>query len=143
MQNILLYLFITVPVPGGCNMEFAVETAPWLQLNVTGGMVTVNSQPARGSTSWGRRGSCNLPFLHYQGYHLYLPEQDFCRETYFNFVHKMLTVNRIKQNGRKVCELHIKFQTLKYLSDWFNCIVLYAVYILCICVRYQVHKIRR
>lgn len=81
-------------------MEFSVETAPWLELTVTGGMVIVDSQPAKGA-----RATCNSPYLQYQGYHLYLPEQDFTKETYFDFIRKMLTVDRVEQNGRKVSKL--------------------------------------
>lgn len=79
-------------------MEFSVETSPWLQVDVPGPYVTVSSQPAKDPS-----GPCgSLAYLQYQGYHLYLPEHNFAEETYFEFISKMLTVERIEQNGRKV-----------------------------------------
>uniref|UniRef100_A0A1B6KBX2 TM7S3/TM198-like domain-containing protein n=1 Tax=Graphocephala atropunctata TaxID=36148 RepID=A0A1B6KBX2_9HEMI len=90
------------PVPGGCNLEFEVETAPWLRVNVTGPMVSVSSQPSRGPSTWGVMGPCDLPSLRYQSYHLYLPEKDFQVDTYFDYLRRMITVKRILQNGRLV-----------------------------------------
>lgn len=83
-------------------MEFEVETAPWLRVNVTGPAVLVSSQPARPPFVSGMGDVCDLPTLRYQAYHLYLPEKDFLVDTYFAHLRSMLTVKRIQQSGRKV-----------------------------------------
>lgn len=83
-------------------MEFEVETAPWLRVNVTGPAVLVSSQPARPPFVSGLGDVCDLPTLRYQAYHLYLPEKDFLVDTYFAHLRSMLTVKRIQQSGRKV-----------------------------------------
>lgn len=84
------------PIPGGCNMEFSVETAPYLQVKHTAAVVTVEFQPAA------PYGTCNLPILSYEVYHMYMPEKDYSIETYFDSLKKMMTADRIKENGRKV-----------------------------------------
>lgn len=84
-------------------MEFEVETAPWLRVNVTGPAVVVSSQPARPPRVSGLGDVCDMPAVRYQAYHLYLPEKDFLVDTYFASIRSMLTVKRIQQNGRKVC----------------------------------------
>lgn len=83
-------------------MEFEVETAPWLVVNVTGPMVVVSSQPARPPRVAGLGDVCDMPSLHYQAYHRYLPEQDFTQAVYFDYVRSMISVTRVEQNGKKV-----------------------------------------
>ncbi|XP_075234158.1 transmembrane 7 superfamily member 3-like [Lycorma delicatula] len=109
--NITVLLAVTTyhkddPVPGGCNMEFETEIAPYLKLNVTNSVITVNSQPGLmpGRVMFGNS-DCQIPphtLLNYEFYHLYLPEKDFSEETYFNSVKSMIGVHRILENGKKV-----------------------------------------
>lgn len=93
------------PVPGGCNMEFSVETAPYLITTFTESVIRVDSQPA--SAPVPRRKPalpCESQPVKHDMYHMYLPERDFSSETYFDALLKMMTVEDIQLNGRKVPE---------------------------------------
>ncbi|XP_054263615.1 transmembrane 7 superfamily member 3-like [Macrosteles quadrilineatus] len=105
------------PVPGGCNIEASVPVAPWLGVGVTGPTVVVTSAPAQAPAVLGTPGICD-PVLHYQTYHLYLPEKDFTSDTYFQFISKMLTVKRITDNARKVPDLG--FNPLKHVFSAYH-----------------------
>lgn len=109
ISNTLVRVAIA-PVPGGCNIEASVPVAPWLGVGVTGPTVVVTSAPAQAPAVLGTPGVCD-PVLHYQTYHLYLPEKDFTSDTYFQFISKMLTVKRITDNARKVS---LKFERVDY-----------------------------
>nr|XP_018918084.1 PREDICTED: transmembrane 7 superfamily member 3-like isoform X1 [Bemisia tabaci] len=98
MLNVIGYSK-TTPVPGGCNMVFNVEVAPYLQLNYTDSMIEVASQPAMSSI---KSNDCNRNSLVYEIYHLYQPERDFTAASYFAFLKTMMTVDSIRANGRRV-----------------------------------------
>lgn len=92
----------SAPIPGGCNMEYSVETAPYLHVKYTAAMVTVDFQPAAIPMGWIYGITCTLPTIYYEVYHMYMPEKDHSIETYFDSIKKMMTVDRIRENGRKV-----------------------------------------
>lgn len=82
------------PIPGGCNMEFEVEIAPFLKVSYSDAMVEVTAQPA---VLPGR--SCALDMVSYDVYRLYIPEKDFSAEAYFLSIQSMLTPNDIISYG--------------------------------------------
>lgn len=96
-QLIIYFLFID-PIPGGCNMEFSVEVAPYLEVSYTSALIKVKSQLASPPAPF----SCTTGSMDYQVFHLYLEERDFESTSYFDGIRKMLTVNRIQQHGKKV-----------------------------------------
>ncbi|XP_049766035.1 transmembrane 7 superfamily member 3-like [Schistocerca cancellata] len=85
------------PIPGGCNMEFSVEIAPYLRITETEAVIIVDGQPPGVSTL---PSSCEFsPPSEVLMYHMYLPEMDFSRETYFRALRAMMTVQGIKDHG--------------------------------------------
>ncbi|PSN33848.1 hypothetical protein C0J52_24247 [Blattella germanica] len=92
------------PIPGGCNMEFSIETAPYLILDFTESTVSVNSQPASAPVPRNKSPHCETQVVEYEMYHMYLEERDFTSLTYFDALQKMMTVHDIQLYGRKVPE---------------------------------------
>ncbi|KAI4491166.1 hypothetical protein M0802_010387 [Mischocyttarus mexicanus] len=91
------------PVPGGCNMEFDIEVAPYQKLLVNDSIVIVDSQPASlPSTNDEIKKRCEKYTINPEAYRFYLTEQDFSVESYFNAITDMLTVTDIIRNGEKI-----------------------------------------
>ncbi|KAF7395096.1 hypothetical protein HZH66_008270 [Vespula vulgaris] len=87
------------PVPGGCNMEFNIEVAPYQKLFVNDSIVILDSQPASlPLTSNETQRSC----IFAETYRLFLTKQDYSVESYFNAISSMLTVTDILRNGEKI-----------------------------------------
>jgi hypothetical protein len=93
-----LCFFVADPVPGGCNMEFDTELAPYLSVSYTTDLIVVKSQLAAPPLPY----DCTSKLLDYDVYHLYLPERDFSSAAYFDGVRKMLSPERIEQYAKKV-----------------------------------------
>jgi len=70
------------PVPGGCNTEFPLAVAPFLELTFDSAMVTVDGALAGVQSST----KCPQPKLSYELYYTFMPERDFSKETYFSFM---------------------------------------------------------
>lgn len=81
-----VYCFSLAPVPGGCNMEFEVETAPYLKVRHSDAMIEVNAQPSLGPGS-----SCTRDVVIHDFYRMYMPEKDFSEQIYFSAIQSMLT----------------------------------------------------
>lgn len=93
------------PVPGGCNVEFSVETAPYLIISFTESLIFVDSQPASAAVPYDKpRPACEPQVVQHEMYHMFLPERDFSSDSYFDALLKMMTVEDIQLNGRKVPE---------------------------------------
>ncbi|KAK2576523.1 hypothetical protein KPH14_005845 [Odynerus spinipes] len=91
------------PIPGGCNMEFNIEVAPYQKLLVNDAIVTVDLQPASlPLTNNETERSCEKHPVHHNAYRVYLTEQDYSVEGYFNAIANMLTVENIIRNGEKI-----------------------------------------
>lgn len=88
------------PVPGGCNMEFNTEIAPYARMQTRDAMVIVDVQPASLPFNSMRR-TCEKEPVEVQVYQMYLSERDLTAETYFTGIVNMLTVDDIKGNGAK------------------------------------------
>lgn len=91
------------PIPGGCNMEFNTEIAPYARIQTRDTMVIVDVQPA----SLSFNSSCENVSVEVEMYQMFLHEQDFTAETYFMGIVNMLTVQDIKNNGAKVSRYHL------------------------------------
>ncbi|KAK0092508.1 hypothetical protein PV326_001261 [Microctonus aethiopoides] len=87
------------PIPGGCNMEFETEIAPFQKLNQTDAIVRVDAQPASEPEINDKQNSCDKNLIKYQSYRLYISTGDFTDETYFSSISKFLTVDGIINNG--------------------------------------------
>ncbi|PNF21549.1 hypothetical protein B7P43_G12734 [Cryptotermes secundus] len=95
------------PVPGGCNVEFSVKTAPYLIISFTESLIFVDSQPASAAVPYDKpRPACEPQVVQHEMYHMFLPERDFSSDSYFDALLKMMTVEDIQLNGRKV--LHFR-----------------------------------
>ncbi|XP_015518773.2 transmembrane 7 superfamily member 3 isoform X1 [Neodiprion lecontei] len=90
------------PVPGGCNMEFETEIAPYQKLTISESSVKVAMQQAASPKFEGLRVPCERNGVLHEMYMMFLPEQDFSSVTYFDAVRAVLTVEGIRENGRKI-----------------------------------------
>lgn len=92
----------TVPIPGGCNMEFEIEIAPYQKLRVENKMIVVDAQPAAAPAVNDSPISCEKDPVQHTMYRLHLPMYDFAPKTYFDTIASMLTVRDIVRNGTEV-----------------------------------------
>ncbi|KAG7204770.1 hypothetical protein KM043_005179 [Ampulex compressa] len=90
------------PVPGGCNMEFDTEIAPYKKLLVRDEMIIVDTQPASVPVDDGREPNCEKNPVKLEMYRMYLPEQDFSPDVYFEAIGSMLTVEDVRRNGHQI-----------------------------------------
>ncbi|XP_072762373.1 transmembrane 7 superfamily member 3 [Anoplolepis gracilipes] len=90
------------PIPGGCNMEFDIEVAPYQKLHTENEMIIVDTQPASRLVDNGLPTLCEKNPVQHKMYRLYLPRQDFTPDTYFEAIASMLTPQDIVQNGDEI-----------------------------------------
>ncbi|XP_050449282.1 transmembrane 7 superfamily member 3-like [Cataglyphis hispanica] len=90
------------PIPGGCNMEFDIEIAPYQKLHTENEMIIVDTQPASILAGNGLPTLCETNPVQHKMYRLYLPRQDFTPDTYFEAIASMLTTQDIVQNGDEI-----------------------------------------
>ncbi|XP_012145709.2 transmembrane 7 superfamily member 3 isoform X2 [Megachile rotundata] len=90
------------PIPGGCNMEFDTEIAPYAKVLTRDGMITVDVQPASVPLNKTAVSMCDKNPVTHDMYQVYLPQQDLSSKTYFAYITNMLTVNDIIENGQKI-----------------------------------------
>ncbi|XP_034244504.1 transmembrane 7 superfamily member 3-like isoform X2 [Thrips palmi] len=82
------------PVPGGCNMEFEVETAPYLKVGYNNAMIQVDFQPAQYPGA-----SCTSEAVTHDVYHMFMYEREFSEEAYFLAIQDMLIPSGAIANG--------------------------------------------
>ncbi|CAK9810038.1 Transmembrane 7 superfamily member 3 [Anthophora quadrimaculata] len=92
----------TVPVPGGCNMEFNTEIAPYTKVYMQDVMVFVDVQPASVPFKDTKPPICKNYPVELEIYWMSLTEQDFSVDSYFVGISNMLTVESIMENGQKI-----------------------------------------
>ncbi|XP_060532459.1 transmembrane 7 superfamily member 3-like isoform X2 [Cylas formicarius] len=86
------------PIPGGCNLSFETMIAPYQKISYTDSTIEVASQPPSR-----RKSSCNNnDRVQVDMYHMFLSENDPNETNYFTGIANMMTVERIKKNGRRV-----------------------------------------
>lgn len=94
------------PIPGGCNMEFNTEIAPYTMVQTDDAMITVDVQPA--SVPFNSvRPSCEKDVVPVEMYHMFLTGWDFSVDSYFAAITNMLTVTDIKENGMQVTSSNV------------------------------------
>ncbi|XP_026666998.1 transmembrane 7 superfamily member 3-like isoform X2 [Ceratina calcarata] len=97
------------PVPGGCNMEFATEIAPYARVQTLPELVVVDVQPPSmplQSIALSKCGNTTNP-VSVEIYQMFLTEQDFSSLGYFSAISSMLTVQDIKTNGIEVASASV------------------------------------
>ncbi|KFM83341.1 Transmembrane 7 superfamily member 3, partial [Stegodyphus mimosarum] len=109
-KNISVLIIISTihsyePVPGGCNMEFRTEIAPYLRLKTKSGRIYLEYQHANiGSDRNDPPPLCSISssFLVYEVHVLFLKENDFREEEYFSKIGIMSNLSLLKQHSAKV-----------------------------------------
>ncbi|XP_029161395.1 transmembrane 7 superfamily member 3-like [Nylanderia fulva] len=89
------------PIPGGCNMEFDIEVAPYQKLHTGNEMIIVDAQPAS-TLADNESARCEKNPVQHKMYRLYLPRRDFTPDTYFEMIASMLTTQDILRNGDEI-----------------------------------------
>ena len=108
-------VLFAAPVPGGCNMEFNTEIAPYAMVQTDDTMIIVDVQPASAPFN-SVRPNCEKNVVTVEMYHRFLSSWDFSLDSYFSAIINMLTVTDIKENGVEVLQ---DFQLL------FSCLFLF------------------
>lgn len=106
---------IVAPVPGGCNLEFEMERAPWLNVSHDRAMIQVDHEaaavPSGKSTS-----PCETDSLHYEVFHHYMTERDFSEESFFEAIRRLRSVEGAKRFGREVTRKNACFVRVESLK---------------------------
>ncbi|XP_063913266.1 transmembrane 7 superfamily member 3-like [Zophobas morio] len=101
------------PIPGGCNLTFNTEYAPYQLVSYTEDLIIVQSQaPSAFDTT------CDKNNIQVDLYHLYLHENNYAEKYYFNGIENMLTVDLIKSHGYKVSTVDGYFKYRKLYSAY-------------------------
>ncbi|GIY60213.1 transmembrane 7 superfamily member 3 [Caerostris darwini] len=140
-EDVSVLIIITIldsfePVPGGCNMEFPTEIAPYLRLKSDSLKTYLEYQHASFGSHRDEpltRCGLSLPYLTYEIYVLFLEENDFGESEYFKKVELMSNVSSIKEHSSKAksYSLHpdTRFSFLMYpnLGVVYNVIAKYTL----------------
>ncbi|CAH1106341.1 unnamed protein product [Psylliodes chrysocephalus] len=118
-QSLQILLVISLydeddPVPGGCNLSFETDVAPYQLTEYNDDVIIVKSQPP----SIQGAPNCDDKKVQVDMYHLYLYEYDNTVETYFKNLEKMLTVKDILKNGRQVPDIGINKKYNRMYSSY-------------------------
>ncbi|CAG0895820.1 unnamed protein product [Cyprideis torosa] len=102
----------SVPIPGGCNMEFPVEISPFLNMSANIDLTVVSFQRASSPPSTSGVSSANcvtsgiasafVAAVEYEMYYRDLPEGDLTEDTYFDILQSSLAVEEIRQSATQV-----------------------------------------
>ncbi|KAH0809332.1 hypothetical protein MTP99_011906 [Tenebrio molitor] len=101
------------PIPGGCNLTFDTEYAPYQLVSNTDDLIIVQSQPPSAFDS-----SCDKNKIQVDMYHLFLHESSYDQSGYFDAVENMLTVDSIKSRGYKVTTVDGYYKYRKLYSAY-------------------------
>lgn len=89
----------TTPEPGGCNMEYPVANAPVLIVTFSREFLNIDTPlAAYRADEMNEVKRCNVS-LTYMGYHLYLNRGDYSCRSLFDGIKRLMTINRITDNG--------------------------------------------
>ncbi|ODN01077.1 Transmembrane 7 superfamily member 3 [Orchesella cincta] len=92
---------VDAPIPGGCNMEESIKTAPFLPTSFTRDILTVEYPLG----SWPlnvKPATCDRAPLQYDIYEYYVVERDLTSKTAFDSIRLMSNMTAIERNGKKV-----------------------------------------
>ncbi|KAI4463929.1 transmembrane 7 superfamily member 3 [Holotrichia oblita] len=85
------------PIPGGCNLTYDIEIAPFQKVTNLNELIRVDAQaPAL------HNNECPQEGIKIEMYHMYWQEWDFTEGEYFRAIEKMLTVKDVEAHGRRV-----------------------------------------
>ncbi|XP_069761120.1 transmembrane 7 superfamily member 3-like isoform X2 [Narcine bancroftii] len=123
------------PVPGACNIEFALENDPNLHLMYDVYETTISFAPANLGTDRGMLPPpCDVKTdaqtrwrLTYDLYLYFLPEHDLTMESLSTGMSKMSSVQNIEKNGMKITSLRSNQQTRLYGNSYIGVGVIYNV----------------
>ncbi|XP_045504661.1 transmembrane 7 superfamily member 3-like [Colias croceus] len=87
------------PIPGGCNMEFPVPISPYLRAKYNTDYILVDAAPAKDPIDDECNTTDKLVMLFYK---MYLPEQNFDPNVYFEGIRQMMTLEYIQSYGEYV-----------------------------------------
>ncbi|CAG9762558.1 unnamed protein product [Ceutorhynchus assimilis] len=99
------------PIPGGCNLSFETEIAPYQKVNQSDEIITVMSQPP---SLFGE--FCNKSNITTEMYYFYLKEYDNNSQEYFEVIQKMATPDNITKYGTKVPD-HLSSNKFKQMYN--------------------------
>jgi hypothetical protein len=99
-----VFLGISAPIPGGCNLEFEMPVSPWLRVSYNQSMVNVDHELAALPPNQGDVFPCESESLLYEVYHYYLAQRDFTEDSFFNAIRLLRTVNGAKEFGTEVTD---------------------------------------
>ncbi|CAL8079603.1 unnamed protein product [Orchesella dallaii] len=92
---------VNAPIPGGCNMELSIKTAPFLPTSFNKDVLTVEYPLG----SWPlnvKPATCDRAPLQYDIYEYYIQERDLTLRTAFDSIRLMSNMTAIEHNGKKV-----------------------------------------
>ncbi|XP_066252164.1 transmembrane 7 superfamily member 3-like [Euwallacea similis] len=85
------------PVPGGCNLSFETEIAPYQKVHLSTAVITITSQPPSVFGEF-----CNRSTITTEMYYLFLPENSNSSDEYFQNIEKMMSFENVIKYGTKV-----------------------------------------
>jgi hypothetical protein len=109
----------TAPIPGGCNMELPIKTAPFLPTTFTSNVLTIEYPLG----SWPlnvRPATCDRAPLQYDIFIYYLPERDFTVKTGFDSIRLLSNITFIEKYGTKVSKKSAHYYLSPTSTYWFH-----------------------
>ncbi|XP_072123481.1 transmembrane 7 superfamily member 3 [Mobula birostris] len=117
--SVLLPYSAQDPVPGGCNLGSNMAIDPNLYLEYDLYEATISFSPA--SVGYGRGAPpppcANTGRLQYDVYQYFLPEGDLSEDALFTSLQKMVEVQKVEENGVKLCSLGTQDKTTFTVSS--------------------------
>ncbi|XP_058066735.1 transmembrane 7 superfamily member 3-like [Anopheles bellator] len=99
---VLMIYNVSAPVPGGCNLEFPVETSPILNITVTPDIIVIDTPPAAvARTFQDAKNACGKARLQYESYYNVMASHDFTLRSYFNAIRSLISYANAKTNGHQ------------------------------------------
>ncbi|XP_017779247.1 PREDICTED: transmembrane 7 superfamily member 3-like [Nicrophorus vespilloides] len=110
------------PIPGGCNLTFDVEDAPYQVLNYTDDLITIDAQAASEIARF-----CENTRVSLEMYHMRLTRWDFTADSFYRSIEKMITVEGIRKNGVKEWASPYKNKLRRFFVNYAGTGTVYAI----------------
>jgi hypothetical protein len=96
---VLCHTLFSVPVPGGCNLEFPIQIYPMLNVKTDGQLIEVDTPPAFDvtNTAFYQEFTCGKDNLTYESFYKRLRPNDYSLPSYFGGLKQMMTGNFSKK----------------------------------------------
>lgn len=100
---VLMIYNSSAPVPGGCNLEFPVETSPVLNVTLTPATIIVDTPPASVALQFRNHSSnaCGKARLKYESYYIQMASHDFSQRSYFTALRALMGYATAKTAGHQ------------------------------------------